>query len=318
MVKLSPNMLSLSAALLALALPLQANIYPASGFSEHNTFQDRPYGISTPAPQRAPAAPIVQSLPLDLQSRAAVVAAADSGDLLYGKNAHEIVPIASITKLMTAMIVLDAQQDMSATLRISEADVDRLRNSRSRLYVGAELTRADMLLLMLMSSENRAASALARYYPGGLQAALRAMNQKARSLGMTNTYFMDSSGLHGENRSTPADLVKLVQAAYRYPQIRTYSTMPEYHVVLGNDQVLSYNNTNRQLVTREDWDIGISKTGFLNEAGRCLVMFANVADTPVIIVLMNSANTLVRNSDANSVRSWLEVAINSGRYRAGS
>ena len=219
---------------------------------------------------------------------------------------------------MTAMIVLDADQDMNEMLRITDADIDRLRNSRSRLYVGAELSRADMMLLMLMSSENRAASALARNYPGGFNAAMAAMNKKARTLGMTNSHFMDSSGLHGENRSTPADLIKMVQAAYNYSQIRTYSTMPEYHVVIGNSNtVLTYRNTN-QLVSSDSWDIGISKTGFINEAGRCLVMFAKVTDTPVIIVLMDSPNNSVRTTDANRVRNWLEVSFTERDYRPGS
>ncbi|MDP1776684.1 MAG: hypothetical protein Q8K94_08760, partial [Moraxellaceae bacterium] len=176
----------------------------------------------------------------------------------------------------------------------------------------------DMMLLMLMSSENRAASALARNYPGGFSAAMVAMNKKARTLGMTNSHFMDSSGLHGENRSTPADLTKMVQAAYNYAQIRTYSTMPEYHVVVGNNStVLTYRNTN-QLVSSESWDIGISKTGFINEAGRCLVMFAKVTDTPVIIVLMDSPNNNVRTTDANRVRNWLEVSFADRSYRPGS
>jgi len=305
-----------STALLALAMPLQANvIWPATGFSEQNTFEDRTFVTPTQTPPRNVN---ISSLPLDISSRAAIVADARTGEVLYGKNSNEIVPIASITKLMTAMIVLDADQDMNEMLRITDADVDRLRNSRSRLNVGTELSRADMLLIMLMSSENRAASALARNYPGGFNAAMAAMNQKARTLGMTNSHFMDSSGLHGENRSTPADLIKMVQAAYNYAQIRTYSTMPEYHVVVGNNNtVLTYRNTN-QLVSSESWDIGISKTGFINEAGRCLVMFAKVTDTPVIIVLMDSPNNSVRTTDANRVRNWLEVSLNGRNYRSGS
>lgn len=310
------RILGASTALLALAMPLQANvIWQSSGFSEQNTFEDRTFVT----PTRAPARNVnISALPLAISSRAAIVADARTGEVFYGKNSNEIVPIASITKLMTAMIVLDADQDMNEMLRITDADIDRLRNSRSRLYVGAELSRADMMLLMLMSSENRAASALARNYPGGFNAAMAAMNKKARTLGMTNSHFMDSSGLHGENRSTPADLIKMVQAAYNYSQIRTYSTMPEYHVVIGNSNtVMTYRNTN-QLVSNDSWDIGISKTGFINEAGRCLVMFAKVTDTPVIIVLMDSPNNSVRTTDANRVRNWLEVSFTERDYRPGS
>ncbi len=310
------RILGASTTFLALAMPLQANvIWQSSGFSEHNTFEDRTYVT----PTRAPARNVnIGALPLDISSRAAIVADARTGEILYGKNSNEIVPIASITKLMTAMIVLDADQDMNEMLRITDADIDRLRNSRSRLYVGAELSRADLMLLMLMSSENRAASALARNYPGGFNAAIAAMNKKARTLGMTNSHFLDSSGLHGENRSTPADLSKMVQAAYNYSQIRTYSTMPEYHIVIGNsDTVMTYRNTN-QLVSNDSWDIGISKTGFINEAGRCLVMFAKVTDTPVIIVLMDSPNSSVRTTDANRVRNWLEVSFTERNYRSGS
>lgn len=310
------RILGASTTLLTLAMPLQANvIWQSSGFSEHNTFEDR----TVVTPTRTLARNVnIGALPLDISSRAAIVADARTGEVFYGKNSNEIVPIASITKLMTAMIVLDADQDMNEMLRITDADIDRLRNSRSRLYVGAELSRADMMLLMLMSSENRAASALARNYPGGFKAAMTAMNKKARTLGMTNSHFLDSSGLHGENRSTPADLIKMVQAAYNYSQIRTYSTMPEYHIVIGNSNtILTYRNTN-QLVSNDSWDIGISKTGFINEAGRCLVMFAKVTDTPVIIVLMDSPNSSVRTTDANRVRNWLEVSFTERDYRPGS
>ncbi len=312
------RILGASTALLALAMPLQANVIWSSGFSEHNTFEDRPLEEKTfVTPTRVtPQHVNISSLPLDIRSRAAIVADANTGEVFFGKNSNEIVPIASITKLMTAMIVLDADLDMNETIRITDADVDRLRNSRSRLHIGTEMSRADLMLLMLMSSENRAASALARSYPGGFNAAMAAMNKKARSLGMTNSYFMDSSGLHGENRSTPADLIKMVQAAYRYSQIRTYSTMPEYHVIVGNT-VQTYRNTN-QLVSSDEWDIGISKTGFINEAGRCLVMFAKVSDNPIIIVLMNSSNSTIRNTDANRVRNWLEVSINSRSYKPES
>lgn len=264
------------------------------------------------AEQRRKAPTQIQSsldLPLDIESRAAIITNARTGEVLYGKNINQTMPIASITKLMTAMIVLDAGLDMNDPVTVSEADVDHLRNTHSRLSVGTTLTRADMLLLALMASENRAASALARTYPGGLPAALLAMNRKAQALGMRHTHFLDGTGLHGENMSTPGDLVKMVQAANRYADIRAFSTMPEYQIV-SRGRVLQYKNTNA-LVKKPEWDIGVSKTGFINEAGRCLVMMAQIRDMPVVIVLMDSWGKYTRIGDANRVKRWLELATGS-------
>lgn len=246
------------------------------------------------------------NLPLDVESKAALISNARTGEVLYGKNIHQTMPIASITKLMTAMIVLDAGLDLNDPVTISEADVDHLRHTHSRLSVGTTLTRGDLLLIALMASENRAASALARSYPGGTPAAINAMNRKARSLGMTNTRFLDSTGLHGENIATPSDLVKMVQAAYRYPDIRAFSTMPEYQVA-SKGRILQYKNTN-SLVKKPEWNIDVSKTGFINEAGRCLVMMAHIRDMPVVIVLMDSFGKYTRIGDANRVKRWLELA----------
>lgn len=246
------------------------------------------------------------ALPLAVESKAAYIANTRTGEVLYGKNIHQVVPIASITKLMTAMVVLDAGQDLNDPVTVTEADVDHLRNTHSRLAVGTTLTRGDMMLIALMASENRAASALARNYPGGLPAAIAAMNRKARSLGMTSARFLDPTGLNGENSATPADLAKMVQAAYRYADIRAFSTMPEYQVE-SRGRVLQYRNTNG-LVKKPEWNIEVSKTGFINEAGRCLVMMAHIRNMPVVIVLMDSFGKYTRIGDANRVKRWLELA----------
>ncbi len=246
------------------------------------------------------------SVPLDVESRAALITNARTGEVLYGKNIHQTMPIASITKLMTAMIVLDAGLDLNDPVTITDADVDHLRHTHSRLAVGTTLTRGDLMLIALMASENRAAAALARSYPGGTQAAVNAMNRKARSLGMTSAIFLDSTGLHGENSATPSDLVKMVQAAYRYPDIRAFSTMAEYQVP-SKGQILQYKNTNG-LVKKPEWNIEVSKTGYINEAGRCLVMMAHIRNIPVVIVLMDSWGKYTRIGDANRVKRWLELA----------
>lgn len=244
------------------------------------------------------------NIPLDVQSRAALIANAKTGEVLYGKNYNQTMPIASITKLMTAMVVLDAGLDMNDPVTITQDDVDTLRHTHSRLSVGTTLTRADMMLIALMASENRAAAALARSYPGGTKAALTAMNRKAAKLGMMHTRFFDGTGLNGDNISTPGDLVKLVQAAYRYADIRAFSTAPKYEVN-SRGRLLQYKNTNT-LVKEPEWDIGVSKTGFINEAGRCLVMMARIHDVPVVIVLMDSWGKYTRIGDANRVKQWLE------------
>lgn len=246
------------------------------------------------------------NMPLDVESKAALITNARTGEVLYGKNIHQTMPIASITKLMTAMIVLDAGLDLNDPVTITEEDVDHLRHTHSRLSVGTTLTRGDLLLIALMASENRAAAALARSYPGGTQAAVNAMNRKARSLGMTSARFLDSTGLHGENSATPTDLAKMVQAAYRYADIRAFSTMPEYQVA-SKGRILQYKNTNG-LVKKPEWNIEVSKTGFINEAGRCLVMMAHIRNIPVVIVLMDSFGKYTRIGDANRVKRWLELA----------
>ncbi|HET8731673.1 MAG TPA: D-alanyl-D-alanine endopeptidase [Moraxellaceae bacterium] len=252
-------------------------------------------------------APAAQSS-LYLQSRAAVVMNAETGEVLYSKNSDRTMPIASITKLMTAMVVLDAHLPMDAPVTITEDDVDHLRNTSSRLTVGTTLPRHEMMLLALMSSENRAAAALARTYPGGTPAAVAAMNRKAQELGMTHAHFLDSTGLHSENSASPADLVRMVKAARNYPEIHEYTTTAEHMVQSGNGRTLQYRNTNA-LVKSDRWNIEVSKTGFINEAGKCLVMQARIQSRPVVIVLMDSAGRYTRIGDANRVKQWLETAL---------
>ena len=243
---------------------------------------------------------------LNLGSAAALVMDDESGKVLYGKNADSVVPIASITKLMTAMVVLDASLDPDESLTVSSDDVDTLRGSHSRLPVGVSLTRDEMLRVALMASENRAAHALSRYYPGGREAFVQAMNVKAMSLGMHGTRYLDPTGLSSSNVSTAEDLGRLVRAAHDYPKIREYSTMTNFTLNVGNRPV-AFRNTNA-LVMSPDWEIGLSKTGVINVAGRCLVMQAKLAGRTVVIVLLDSWGRYTRTADAARIRRWLEVA----------
>jgi len=248
---------------------------------------------------------------LAVQSGSALVIAQDGGEALYEKNARIVVPIASITKLMTAMVVLDSMPNLQAPITITDDDVDYVKGSRSRLQVGSVLTREMALLLALMSSENRAANALGRHYPGGLGAFIVAMNRKAASLGMSRTHFEDPTGLTSNNVSTAHDLARMVAAAYRYPLIREFSTTSGVTAeVKGRD--LEYRNTN-QLVKSPAWEIGLSKTGYIQEAGKCLVMQARVADRPVVIVLLDSSDKQTRIGDANRIKRWMESASAAGK-----
>lgn len=247
---------------------------------------------------------IAQSL--NLESKAALIMNASTGEVLYAKNTNQAVPIASITKLMTAMVVLDAKLPLDEAITINEEDIDRMRNTSSRLSVGTVLSRAELLLLALMSSENRAAHALARTYPGGVNAAVAAMNRKAATLGMTQTRFEDGTGLNSGNVASPKDLVTMVKTASTYPLIRRFSTTGG-HAVAIKDSVQQFNNTNA-LVKNQDWEIGVSKTGFINEAGKCLVMQAKIKSTPVVMVLMDSWGKYTRVGDAVRVKKWLETS----------
>ncbi len=253
---------------------------------------------------------------LALKSSAALVLDEETGHVLYGKNTESILPIASITKLMTAMVVLDANLDLNESLQVTNEDLDTLKGTHSRLRVGTFLTREEMLRLALMASENRAASALGRNYPGGLEAFVAAMNLKARMLGLQGTRYADPTGLSSTNVSTAEDLGKLVRAAHRYDRIREFTTASGFQVNIAG-RPAAFHNTNR-LVASSGWDIGLSKTGFINEAGRCLVMQARLAGRGVVIVLLDSWGKYTRIADAARIRKWLEVADGSEVHRQPS
>jgi len=232
---------------------------------------------------------------------------------LYTKNAENVAPIASITKLMTAMVVLDAQLPLDEKITISTEDMDRLKGTRSRMSPGSTLTRGELLKLALMASENRAAAALARTYPGGTQAALVMMNAKAKALGMSSTRFFDPTGLNSNNVSTAQDLVLMVRAAQYYEPIHRFTTSSTHIVQVGKrHRPLRFSNTN-PLVRSASWNIGVSKTGYISEAGRCLVMEATFNDRPVIIVLLDSWGKRTRIGDANRIKKWIESSETTSR-----
>jgi len=241
---------------------------------------------------------------LMLRSSVAYVIDQNSGESLFDKNSRAVVPIASITKLMTAMVVLDSKEPMTDQIEVTDEDRDYEKNTGSRLSVGSVLSREDMLHIALMASENRAAAALSRYFPGGRPAFLAAMNAKAKQLGMTDTHFENPTGLTSQNVSSARDLVKMVNAAYQYPIIRRFSTDHSYEVYTGK-RSLAYNSTNA-LVRNPTWDIGLQKTGFINEAGECLVMQATIHGRPMIMVLLDSSGKYSRFADATRLRTWLD------------
>ncbi len=240
----------------------------------------------------------------NLASTAALMIDIENGKPLYQKNPDRVLPIASITKLMTAMVVLDSKPDMNEIITINEQDVDTIKNSHSRLPVGTKITRQEALLLALMSSENRAAHALARTQPGGMSSFVAAMNKKAKSIGMLHTKFEDPTGLDADNVSTALDLSKMVVAASKYKSIENATTTGDALMMIGR-QMKSYRNTN-PLVRSSTWDIDISKTGYIQEAGRCLVMKATVNNKPVAIVLLDSKGQMTRIGDANRLKQWAE------------
>ncbi len=246
--------------------------------------------------------------PLNLNSSVALVVDQQTNEILLGKNDTAVLPIASLTKLMTGLLIAEAKLPMDETVTIDSSDVDRLKNSGSRLAVGSRLTRAEALHLALMSSENRAAHALGRTYPGGVAAFVRRMNERAAELGMTDTRFVDPTGLSSDNRSSARDLALLAAVAYERPMLRDLSTSPAYDVSHGR-HVLHYRNSNR-LVHDGSWDIGLQKTGYIREAGRCLVMQVSVSGRKLIMVLLDAAGPAARVGDAERLRRWLE----SSRY----
>jgi D-alanyl-D-alanine endopeptidase (penicillin-binding protein 7) len=244
---------------------------------------------------------------LDLKSGVALVLDQDTNEVLFSKNSEAVLPIASLTKLMTAVVVTEAQQPLDEMVTITDEDIDTEKGSRSRLRVGTQLRREDMLHLALMSSENRAANALGRSYPGGLAAFVAAMNQKARALGMNDTHYVEPTGLSSRNQSSARDLATLVKAAHEVPLIRELSTSPEYMVEVGNRNV-QFRNTNG-LVKSPEWDIGLQKTGYITEAGRCLVMQAKMAGRQLIMVFLDSAGKYSRIGDAERVRRWVTASV---------
>lgn len=244
--------------------------------------------------------------PLDLKSSVALVIDQDTKEVLLSKNDHAVLPIASLTKLMTGLLISEAALPMDEPITITQDDVDTEKGSGSRLTVGATLSRGELLHLALMSSENRAAHALGRTFPGGMGAFVERMNAKARLLGMTDTRYVEPTGLSSSNQSSAHDLATLVNVTHSDPLLRELSTSPSHEVAVGR-RVLQYNNTNR-LVKSPAWDIGLQKTGYISEAGRCLVMQAQVAGRKLIMVFLDSAGKFSRLGDAERVRSWVEKA----------
>ena len=250
-----------------------------------------------------------RSAPPGLRSGAALVLDTTHSSVLYSRNAEVAMPIASITKLMTALVIMDAQQPLDEPIEISAEDRSPGKGSRSRLVPGTQLTRGDLMHLALMASENRAAHALGSAYPGGLAACVSAMNARARALGMTSAHFVEPTGLSDENVASPEDLSKLVMAAAKVPEISEYSTDRGYLVRVGRRMVRF--RTTDSLVTRPDWKIQVQKTGYISEAGRCLVMQTVINDRTVVIVLLNSYGKRTRVADARRIRKWMEAKLTS-------
>lgn len=269
----------------------------------------------------------------DLRSAIALILDEKTGEIVYSKNAESRTPIASITKLMTAMVTLDARLPLDEKITLTNEDIDRVKGTHSRLKIGSALTRRELLHLALMSSENRAAASLARTYPGGAEAFIGAMNRKASRLGMASTRFADSTGLRSENQSTAEDLARMVRAAHTYPIITELTTATSYDLqmpiykrarALAQKKLanrsrpartlsfhnVAFRNTNK-LVNDKDWQIGVSKTGFISEAGHCLVMQATIANQQLIIVLLDSDGKYARIDDAVRIKRWLESSAKS-------
>jgi len=242
--------------------------------------------------------------PLDLKSSVALILDQETNEILFRKNDHAVLPIASITKLMTGLLVVEADLPMDEMITITQDDVDTEKHSPSRLRVGSTLPRSEMLHLALMASENRAAHALGRTFPGGMPRFVSLMNDKAKALGMADTQYVEPTGLSSRNQSSAHDLATLVNAVYKNPVIRAYSTSHSYTVAIGK-RALKFNNTN-SLVKSDRWDIGLQKTGFIDEAGRCLVMQAEVAGRKLIMVFLDSVGKYGRQADAERVRRWIE------------
>jgi serine-type D-Ala-D-Ala endopeptidase (penicillin-binding protein 7) len=247
---------------------------------------------------------------LDLKSSVALVLDQDTKEVLFSKNSQAVLPIASLTKLMTALVVTENKMPLNEVLTITQDDIDLEKGSRSRLMVGTQLTREQMLHLALMSSENRAANALGRSYPGGVNAFVLAMNRKAADLGMRDSQFVEPTGLSSNNQSSARDLATLVNAVHRHRIIRELSTSPEYQVEVGNHP-MQFRNTNR-LIANPSWEIGLQKTGYITEAGRCLVMQAKMAGRQLIMIFLDSSGKYSRLGDAERVRKWMTESAPAG------
>ena len=289
------------------SLPAAADDLDVLGqFLEQNfPTQDDPLGafaLQNPAGQIEAQAAMAGPL---LTSQSALIVNNRTGEVLFQKNPNRVMPIASISKLMSAIVVLDAGQSMNERITITDAEIDRLKGTGSRLSIGTTLTRSELLHLSLMSSENRATHALGRNYPGGMSAFVEAMNRKAQSLGMSNSRFYEPTGLDFRNVSTASDLNKLVQAASRYPLISRNSTSNYGSVYTSNGRQQSYKNSNA-LVREGGWNIELQKTGYIREAGRSMVVETQVQGRPVIIVLLNSSTSATRVNDARSLGNWLQ------------
>jgi len=242
---------------------------------------------------------------LRLKSHVALIFDERDNEIIFERNAQQVMPVASLSKLMTAMVILDAGLPMDEVIKIDRADKDRIRYSRSRLRRGMQFTRNDLLLIALVASENRAASALARTYPGGTAEFVKAMNNKAQVLGLTKTHFADPAGLHNDNVSTASELIQIVRAASQYPLIRNATTQTKDKIIdQHTSRVVEFGNTNR-LVKRDSWPITLSKTGYTSKAGNCLVMQTQINDRPVIIVLLESWGKLSKYGDSNRIKQWL-------------
>ena len=286
--------------LVAMALSLSLFAAPALGPSYRSLPDERQDYIPAELIKR-----VGNPKDLFLRSHVALVFDERDGEVIYKRSANKKMPIASITKLMTAMVVIDANLPMDELITVRRVDRDTIRYSRTRLPVGTTLSRRDLLTMALMASENRAAFALARTYPGGTKAFVKAMNEKARYLGLQNTNFADSAGLRNENTSTAEELAKLVHVASQYSMIRQFTTTVK-DVVIDDytGKAIRFSNTNR-LIRKMDWDISLSKTGFTSDAGNCLVMKLTLEDRPLIFVLLNSWGKLSKYGDSNRIKRWI-------------
>lgn len=299
-----------------LALPLQAQAQPPQSSHRAKKYAKVKVKASKSRVAFVPAVPsygqlaglhLNQQDPLALKSSVALVMDQDTQEILFRKNETAVLPIASITKLMTGLVIVEAHLPMDEMITITEADIDTEKGSRSRLKVGSELSRGELLHLALMASENRAAHALGRSYPGGLGVFVATMNERARSLGMKDTSYVDPTGLSSRNQSSAKDLALLVDFTSRTSsRLREFSTSAAHQVDVGN-RTLTYGNTNR-LVSNPAWEIGLQKTGYISEAGRCLVMQAKVSGRRLIMVFLDSAGKLSRLGDAERVKRWLETS----------